>query len=369
MNFKAAILAATALVLTALPASAATQPLQDRVEVTFVLDTTGSMADLIDGAKRKIWSIASTIVDSNPDADIAMALVAYRDIGDEYVLKTTEMSEDIQGLYGKLTKLEADGGNDTPESVNAALDKAVTGIKWTRGEHVKRIVFLVGDAPPHMDYQHDRKYKAILKDAAQRKIIVNTVQAGDMAETPPVWKEIAQYGHGRYMAIPQSGGEIVVIVTPYDDEILELQGALDGTIIPYGSDEMRDGLEQKMREKSAAAPSVKLDNSSYYSKRKLKKEVVTGNGDLIGDARNGRVDVAGLPESDLPKDIRALPKSERQAWVAGKIEERSKIEAKIAALVAQRDAFVAAERGKTREAANVDSFDRAVEDTLRSQLN
>jgi hypothetical protein len=37
----------------------ANQPHQ-RVEVAFVLDTTGSMGDLIDGAKKKIWSIAST---------------------------------------------------------------------------------------------------------------------------------------------------------------------------------------------------------------------------------------------------------------------------------------------------------------------
>ena len=49
------------------------------VEVAFVLDTTGSMGGLIEGAKRKIWSIATAIVDSNPDADVRMGLVAYRD--------------------------------------------------------------------------------------------------------------------------------------------------------------------------------------------------------------------------------------------------------------------------------------------------
>ena len=31
------------------------------VDVVFVLDTTGSMGGLIDGAKRKIWSIAERI--------------------------------------------------------------------------------------------------------------------------------------------------------------------------------------------------------------------------------------------------------------------------------------------------------------------
>jgi hypothetical protein len=65
------------------------------VEVAFVLDTTGSMGPLIEGAKRKIWSIATAIVDANPDAEIRMGLVAYRDIGDEYVTKKFDLTTDI----------------------------------------------------------------------------------------------------------------------------------------------------------------------------------------------------------------------------------------------------------------------------------
>ena len=77
---------AFALALTALSLSAGLSPAlaKPAVEVV-VLDTTGSMGGLLEGAKRKIWSIATAIVDSNPDADIRMGLVAYRDIGDDYV--------------------------------------------------------------------------------------------------------------------------------------------------------------------------------------------------------------------------------------------------------------------------------------------
>jgi uncharacterized protein YegL len=208
---------------------------QQRVEVAFVLDTTGSMGDLIEGAKRKIWSIATTIVDNNPNAEIALALVAYRDPGDDYVVKSTALSTDVQGLYGKLVKLEAAGGGDNPESVNAALDKAIAGLQWSSGENVKHIVFLVGDAPPHMDYAQERQYPKILKAASDKHIVVNAVQAGDMPETTLIWKKIAQFGHGRYISIPQNGGEVVIVVTPFDDDILHMQEELDGSIIPYGS--------------------------------------------------------------------------------------------------------------------------------------
>jgi hypothetical protein len=37
-----------------------------RVEVAFVLDTTGSMGGLIEGAKRRIWSIARRIGEGRP---------------------------------------------------------------------------------------------------------------------------------------------------------------------------------------------------------------------------------------------------------------------------------------------------------------
>jgi von Willebrand factor type A domain len=369
MRFQTLVMALPIMSVFVGGAGATSQPPHERVEVAFVLDTTGSMGDLIDGAKRKIWSIASTVVETNPDADIAMALVAYRDRGDAYVVKTTPLSEDIQGLYGKLVKLEADGGDDTPESVNEALDKAVRGLQWTSGPDVKRIVFLVGDAPPHMDYSQERQYPAILKEAVGRDIVVNAVQAGDMAETTPIWKEIAQFGHGRYIAIPQSGGEVSIIITPFDEDILHLQGMLDQSVVPYGSIQEQKGLSEKMAEKAAAPDAVKIDNSKYYSKRASKKEVVTGGGDLVADVRNKQADLAGIDDKELPKELQSKSKAERQAWLDAKLAERQQLETKMAALIAKRDAYVVSEQAKSSKTTATDSFDRAVEDTLKTQLN
>ena len=350
-------------------AHASNSQLQQRVEVAFVLDTTGSMGDLIDGAKRKIWSIASSIVDTNPNADVAMALVAYRDRGDDYVLKSTPLSSDVQGLYGKLVKLEANGGGDTPESVNEALDKAISGLQWTSGDNVKHIVFLVGDAPPHMDYSQERRYPQILKIASEKHIVVNAVQAGDMLETTPIWKEIAQFGHGRYIAIPQNGGEVVVVITPFDTDILHMQEELDGSIVPYGNIEQKTEVHRRMAEKAEAPASVKIDNSSFYSKRKIAREVITGGGDLVADAANGAADLDKIAESELPSDLKAIPAPQRRVWLDEKLKSRQGLEDKMAALIAKRDAYVMLQNKKKVATASGDSFDKAVEETLRSQLN
>lgn len=338
-----------------------------RVEVAFVLDTTGSMGDLIDGAKRTIWSIATTIVETNPDADIAMALVAYRDIGDEYVVKTEHLSEDIQGIYGKLVRLQADGGDDTPESVNKALDEAVNGLQWSTGGNVKRIVFLVGDAPPHMDYRQERQYPEIVERAVDKGIIVNAVQAGDMWETTPVWKEIAQYGRGRYMAIPQDGGHVAVIVTPYDDDILHLQRLLDDSVVPYGAPRKRAEMKSKIDERAAAPSAVQIENSEYYAKRTAKKEVVTGGGDLISDLENKAVELGKIAPAELPEPLQSKTLEEQQEWIGTMAAKRKSLEAAMSELIAKRDAYAAEQRSATAQPA--DSFDEAVKDTLKVQLN
>jgi Mg-chelatase subunit ChlD len=193
-RYQGNALRSLAFALATLPLSAGLAIAKPTIEVAFVLDTTGSMGGLIEGAKRKIWSIATAIVDSNPDADIRMGLVAYRDIGDDYVTRKVELTRDIQDLYASLLELKARGGGDWPESVNEALDVAVNKLQWTTGSDARRIVFLVGDAPPHMDYAQDTKYPLTLAAAKQKDIIVNAVLAGNAADTERVWRDIAQNG-------------------------------------------------------------------------------------------------------------------------------------------------------------------------------
>src|SRR5262245_59887548 len=149
-----------------------------KIEVVFVLDTTGSMAGLIQAAKEKIWSIATTMASAQPAPEIRMGLVAYRDRGDAYVTRVIDLTTDIDSMYAKLMDLQAEGGGDGPESVNEALAKAVNAESWSQDGSTYKLIFLVGDAPPHMDYQDDVKYPQTLELAGKKGIIVNTIQCG-----------------------------------------------------------------------------------------------------------------------------------------------------------------------------------------------
>lgn len=338
------------------------------VEVAFVLDTTGSMGPLIEGAKRKIWSIATSILDANPNAEIRMGLVAYRDIGDEYVTKTFNLTTDIQDLYANLLQLRAQGGGDWPESVNEALEVGVTKLSWTQGPETCRIMFLVGDAPPHMDYAQDTKYPEVIRMARERGITVNAVQAGGARDTERVWRDVAQRGDGRYIPIPQDGGQVVIIETPWDTEIIELQGRINGTVLPYGPRAQRSSVEQKTRQVTAAAPAVASEMAGYLNRSGAKSgAAVTGRGDLVTDVTSGQQKLDSLKDEDLPDALRSMRPEQRQATIEKVQAERKILNDRMSELVKRRDRYVTEQR-KTAPAKPADSFDRAVTETLRAQI-
>ncbi|MBA4492498.1 vWA domain-containing protein [Paracoccus sp. S1E-3] len=355
--------------LLALPGAAtaevANQAPQQKIQVAFVLDTTGSMVDLIEGAKQKIWSITNTILDVNPRAEISMALIGYRDRGDAYVIRPHHMTSDMQGLYSDLRRFTADGGGDTPESVNEALEAAVRGQDWAEGSDTRRIIFLVGDAPPHMDYRDGPRYAEVIAEARRKGIIVNTIQAGDDPETREYWQEMARLGGGQYHPIPQDGGQVVQIQTPYDDQIIKIQSRIDATILPYGSAAEQTAVRDKVSERATASASARADNSSYYAKKGGRREAVTGGSDLVADIANGDIALDAVPEAELSETLKGMSAAERAAHVEAQLQTRKQAEAEMVALVAKRDAYLAERQAQPGQA---DSFDASVKRLLKDQL-
>src|SRR4029079_18150592 len=107
---------------------------------------------------------------------------------------------------------------DTPESVNQALNEAVTKISWSKDPNVLKLIFLVGDAPPHMDYPDDVKYPETIKLAKAAGITIITVQCGTFAGTTTAWQDIAALSGGVFVQIDQTGG-MTPTTTPGDAEL------------------------------------------------------------------------------------------------------------------------------------------------------
>src|SRR4051812_26746876 len=173
-----AIALAAAAPLTAESTTPAKPPVKPRIDVAFVLDTTGSMGGLIEGAKQKIWSIASAMASAKPTPRIRVALVGYRDKGDAYITRRFDFSPDLDTVFKNLQGFAADGGGDTPEHVGQGLGEAVKLLEWSGDAKTMKMIFLVGDAPAHDDYQDGWNVHTWAKNAIKKGIIVNTVRCG-----------------------------------------------------------------------------------------------------------------------------------------------------------------------------------------------
>ena len=338
-----------------------------RVDAVFVLDTTGSMSGLIAAAKEKIWSIASTLSQTQQAPEIRIGLVAYRDRGDAYVTKIVDLSSDLDSMYATLMDFSADGGGDTPESVNQALYDAVNKMSWSKDSGAYKVVFLVGDAPPHMDYQDDHKFPEIMAAATAKGIVVNTIQCGNLHDTVAPWQQIASLGGGRYFTVEQSGSAVAV-ATPYDEKIATLAAQLDATRLYYGSAAERKAMVGKVeatdKVHEVASPAAQARRGVFNASTSGEANFV-GDKDLVHDVASGAVDLAAVPAADLPEPLVSLSAAARQKVVAETAERREALRAQIGDLAKERDAFIAKKVEEAGGAAG--SLDQQLYDAVRDQ--
>ena len=176
------------------------------VDVLFLLDSTGSMSDEIGRIKESLLSISARISDLPSQPDLRFGMVAYRDRGDDYITRVFDFDNDVHRFAGTIREVHADGGGDEPESLNEALHVAVHKPNWRLGNAI-RLVFLVADAPPHMDYPEDYNYAEEMVEAHRRGIKVFSIATSGLNDAGEyIFRQVAQHTMGRFIFILYGGG-------------------------------------------------------------------------------------------------------------------------------------------------------------------
>lgn len=342
------------------------------LEMVFVLDTTGSMGGLIDGAKQRIWGIINEVMQTPAHPAVRVGLVAYRDRGDQYVTQILPVTNDLDKVYTTLMDFRADGGGDGPEDVRQALSDGVLKAGWSKASpDIAQVVFLVGDAPPHDDYAQVPDTLVTTAHAVKSGMTVNTIQCGADDSTRQIWQTIAQRGEGRFFSIAQDGG-VATITTPYDSKLSELGTKLGSTYLAYGggagpagtkyradADARQSVAEDKV---AAAAPAAAQAERAYN--KALNKDAYVG--DLLQSIENGSVKLEDVKADDLPDELQKMNPEERKKEVERRLSERKKMRDEIVSLSKQRDEFILAERKKT--SGGQSGFDSAVASALKEQM-
>ncbi|HMQ35581.1 MAG TPA: VWA domain-containing protein, partial [Chloroflexaceae bacterium] len=163
-----------------------------RLDLLFLLDTTGSMGDELGRIQATIDGIAARIDAFTPRPRIRYALVAYRDEGDEYVTRPSDFTDDLATFRDMLRAQTAFGGGDTPEALDEALYDAVVRAGWS-DEPAVRLAFLVADAGPHVPGPSQFTYLDGAREAAARGVKIYPIAASNSdPQAEYVMRQLAQ---------------------------------------------------------------------------------------------------------------------------------------------------------------------------------
>ena len=240
-----------------------------RLDVVFAVDATGSMGDEIDVVKREVWNIANSLMKGKPAPDIRFGLVFYQDRGDTFLVQKTDLTRNVDDIHDKLMAVRADGGGDWREHVGRGLHEAVN-LEWDDSEGVTRLIYLVGDAPGHDDYNDGYDIESALRNARSKGIRINTIGCSGLDSGKSEFEHIAQATGGTYNALTyqtvvtdDSGVQRSVIY--YGGETYEAEKVLDRKDWGRGGGALLgEGKLRRARPsvaKKAAAPGAETDNN------------------------------------------------------------------------------------------------------------
>jgi len=334
------------------------------VQVAILLDTSNSMDGLIGQAKSQLWKIVNEFIRARQDGEMPEVQVALFEYGNNglsaqqgWIRKVSDFTTDLDFISEKLFALRTDGGE---EYCGWVIQDALDRLEWSPSSCAYKAIFIAGNEP---FTQGPVDYTDSCKSAAARGILVNTIFCGDEREgVDTMWRDGARLAGGKFLIINQDCAA-TYIEAPQDKEIAKLSSDLNETYLGYGRTGAESSVRQQMQDRNAAtvassgalvARAVAKSSANYYN----------ANWDLVDAAKDKDFKLEALKESDLPVAMQTLPPGERKEFIEKKSQERAELQAKINALNAEREKFVAA---RMKAVAKTNTLDSAIINTVREQ--
>ncbi len=351
-----AVGAGTALAQDVAPAV----PAKPRIDIVFCVDRSGSMNQVIETAKQKVWGIVNEVAKSKPTPTLRIGLIGYGSADQD--IKLFPLSDDLDKVYENLMTFKVDMGGD--EWVGWAAKKAADDMLWAKEGKVVKIIFMVGNetaAQGRPEVLYGRTVPEIIK----KDIVVNAIYCGrPNPEEERTWREVASLADGQYTVIDLSGGAVTV-ATPMDKELMELSQKLNGTYVEFG----RVGFEKKenqARQDANAQQSGGAPTAAARAASKAGALYQASDWDLVDASKNKDFKLEDVKKEDLPKEMQEMTLEQKKAHVAKKAQEREQLQKQINELGKKRSEYIAAEvkaKGLTQDKA----FDEAVRKAVREQ--
>ncbi|KAL8586202.1 hypothetical protein ACOMHN_021469 [Nucella lapillus] len=168
------------------------------VDVVFSFDTTGSMYSCLDQVRSKLKECCTRLIQDI--RNIRIGIMAHGDYCDEDVIRSVDLTSDVQALLDFVTNAPKTGGGDSPECYEWVLRKAQE-LDWAE-ESAKALV-VIGDAIPHPPGYTDAQvfWKDELSLLTGMGIKVYGVQALNQTYSTNFYEELADVSGGHYLSM------------------------------------------------------------------------------------------------------------------------------------------------------------------------
>lgn len=335
------------------------------IDMVIVLDTSGSMSDLIDSARGRIWSIVLKLAEAEPTPALRIGLLTYGTPEgaleeDGWIKKQIDLTGEIDDAYTKMMALGTEGGD---EFVGWALHKALRNMDWSQDKDALRLIYIAGNESANQAAEV-HNFRDVAREAEGRDIVVNALYGGAPASgVAESWDKVPSGNGGEYFAIDMAAGTVQV-ATPFDTELERLNNQLNATLIPFG----KDGT-QKFKDVLANDAGANQLGWNTNSTRIAAKACVlwcNSSWDLVDACATAEFKLEDVAEEDLPEFLRPMSVEQRQTFVAAMKEAREAVHAKIAAVNASREAYIQKYRSLTA-GTEQESLDEAIMSSLARQ--
>lgn len=176
------------------------------IDIAFVVDATGSMADEISYLKAELKDVINQVKVELPKSTVRTGSVFYRDHGDEYVTRHSDFSKEISTTVDFIAQQYARGGGDYPEAVDDALEVALNDLSWGKTS-TSKLLFLILDAPPHSSPESTERMKKITKQAAEQGVrVIPITCSGIQKGTEYLMRSLALATNGTYTFLTDDSG-------------------------------------------------------------------------------------------------------------------------------------------------------------------
>ncbi|XP_041367578.1 uncharacterized protein LOC121382130 [Gigantopelta aegis] len=171
------------------------------VEVVFSFDTTGSMYQYLKTVRSKLQQCCTRLIQDIPN--IRIGLIAHGDYCDQnssYVIKTLDMTSDVQSLVSFANTVPQTCGGDSPECYEWTLRKA-QHMDWS--EDSAKALIVIGDCEPHPPSYTDQalNWHCELDVLIGMGVKVYGVKAGNNEMPKAFYEELADRSGGCYLPL------------------------------------------------------------------------------------------------------------------------------------------------------------------------